>query len=113
MRALVKSRAERGLWLEHVPEPKPGINDVLIRVLMTGICGTDLHIFHGYANSEGRKKEEHLIDYLKKKGALPYRDIYRALNMSSKELMDSAKPLAQAGVICFRKIGTKDGITLL
>jgi len=70
-------------------------------------------IFHGYANSEGRKKEEHLIDYLKKKGALPYRDIYRALNMSSKELMDIAKPLAQAGVICFRKIGTKDGITLL
>ena len=70
-------------------------------------------IFHGYANSEGRKKEERLIDYLKKKGALPYRDIYRALNMSSKELMDIAKPLAQAGVICFRKIGTKDGITLL
>ena len=45
MRALVKSKAERGLWLEQVPEPKPGINDVLIRVLMTGICGTDLHIY--------------------------------------------------------------------
>lgn len=45
MRALVKSKAERGLWLEDVPEPKPGINDVLIRVLMTGICGTDLHIY--------------------------------------------------------------------
>jgi threonine 3-dehydrogenase len=45
MKALVKSRAERGLWLTDVPEPKPGINDVLIRVHRTGICGTDLHIY--------------------------------------------------------------------
>jgi len=45
MKALVKSRAERGLWLENVPEPEPGINDVKIRVLATGICGTDLHIY--------------------------------------------------------------------
>ena len=45
MKALVKSRAEQGLWLEDVPAPQPGINDVLIRVLMTGICGTDLHIY--------------------------------------------------------------------
>jgi len=45
MKALVKSRAEKGLWLEDVPAPKPGINDVLVRVLMTGICGTDLHIY--------------------------------------------------------------------
>ncbi len=45
MRALVKSRAERGLWLEDVPEPEIGINDVKIRVLQTGICGTDLHIY--------------------------------------------------------------------
>jgi threonine 3-dehydrogenase len=45
MKALVKSRAERGLWLEDVPPPQPGINDVLIRVLITGICGTDLHIY--------------------------------------------------------------------
>ena len=44
MKALVKSRAERGLWMEDVPVPEPGINDVLVRVLMTGICGTDLHI---------------------------------------------------------------------
>jgi threonine 3-dehydrogenase len=46
MKALVKSRAERGLWLEEVPEPKIGINDVLIRVHRTGICGTDLHIYN-------------------------------------------------------------------
>lgn len=45
MRALVKSKAEPGLWVEDVPAPKPGVNDVLIRVLMTGICGTDLHIY--------------------------------------------------------------------
>ncbi len=45
MKALVKSQATPGLWLEDVPEPEPGINDVKIRVLYTGICGTDLHIF--------------------------------------------------------------------
>src|ERR1043166_293211 len=44
MKALVKSRAEPGLWLTDVPEPTIGINDVLIRVNRTGICGTDLHI---------------------------------------------------------------------
>jgi threonine 3-dehydrogenase len=45
MRALVKARAERGLWLQDVPEPEYGINDVLIRVRRTGICGTDVHIY--------------------------------------------------------------------
>ncbi len=45
VKALVKSRAEPGLWLEEVPVPAVGPDDVLIRVLRTGICGTDLHIF--------------------------------------------------------------------
>src|SRR6185295_15471478 len=45
MKALVKQRAEPGLWLADVPEPKAGPNDVLIRVDRTGICGTDLHIW--------------------------------------------------------------------
>jgi threonine 3-dehydrogenase len=45
MKALVKSKAETGLWLADVPEPTLGINDVLIRVDRTGICGTDLHIY--------------------------------------------------------------------
>jgi threonine 3-dehydrogenase len=45
MKALVKSRSERGLWLEDIPEPTIGINDVLIRVQKTGICGTDVHIY--------------------------------------------------------------------
>lgn len=44
MKALVKAHAEPGLWLQDVPEPAIGINDVLIRVRKTGICGTDLHI---------------------------------------------------------------------
>jgi threonine 3-dehydrogenase len=46
MKALVKAKAERGLWLQDVPEPAIGINDVLIRVHRTGICGTDLHIYN-------------------------------------------------------------------
>jgi threonine 3-dehydrogenase len=45
LKALVKALAEPGLWLQDVPEPTIGINDVLIRVLRTGICGTDVHIF--------------------------------------------------------------------
>jgi threonine 3-dehydrogenase len=44
MRALVKDQAAPGLALLDVPEPEVGINDVLIRVLKTGICGTDVHI---------------------------------------------------------------------
>lgn len=40
MNALVKSRAERGLWLEEIAVPQIGINDVLVRVCYTGICGT-------------------------------------------------------------------------
>jgi threonine 3-dehydrogenase len=44
MKALVKREARPGLWLEEVPVPKIGFNDVLIRIDRTGICGTDLHI---------------------------------------------------------------------
>jgi len=46
MKALVKAKSEPGLWLQDVPDPKCGINDVLIRVDRTGICGTDLHIYN-------------------------------------------------------------------
>jgi threonine 3-dehydrogenase len=45
MKALVKARAEPGLVLEDVPVPAVGRDDVLIRVLRTGVCGTDLHIY--------------------------------------------------------------------
>jgi threonine 3-dehydrogenase len=44
MKALVKERAEPGLWLRDVEVPEVGPDDVLIRVARTGICGTDLHI---------------------------------------------------------------------
>jgi threonine 3-dehydrogenase len=47
MRALVKADPSPGLWLQEVPEPVTGDDEVLIRVLRTGICGTDLHI-HGW-----------------------------------------------------------------
>ena len=45
MKALVKSKSERGLWMQDVPRPKVGHNDVLIKVGHTAICGTDIHIF--------------------------------------------------------------------
>jgi threonine 3-dehydrogenase len=45
MKAIVKAKTEPGLWLQDVPEPEIGINDVLIRVDRTAICGTDLHIW--------------------------------------------------------------------
>lgn len=46
MNALVKKYAKPGLWLEKVPIPEPGINDVLIKVKKTAICGTDIHIYN-------------------------------------------------------------------
>src|SRR5712671_5871735 len=46
MPALVKRERKEGLWLEEVPRPEFGINDVLIQVLRTGICGTDVHIYN-------------------------------------------------------------------
>lgn len=45
MKALVKKRPEKGIWVEEVPVPRIGINDVLIKVKKTAICGTDLHIY--------------------------------------------------------------------
>jgi threonine 3-dehydrogenase len=45
MKAIVKSKREQGLWLEDIEAPRPGINDVLIRVKRAGICGTDVHIY--------------------------------------------------------------------
>ena len=44
MRALVKSRPEPGIWMEDIPVPGIGPNDVLIKIKKTSICGTDLHI---------------------------------------------------------------------
>ena len=46
MKALVKARAEPGIWMEDVPEPAVGHNDVLIKVHRSAICGTDMHIYN-------------------------------------------------------------------
>lgn len=46
MKALVKAKKEQGLWLEEVPLPVPGKNEVLIKISRTSICGTDVHIFN-------------------------------------------------------------------
>ena len=46
MKALVKSKSEQGLWMEEVPIPEVGINDVLIKIQKTAICGTDVHIWN-------------------------------------------------------------------
>ena len=45
MKALVKLRPEKGIWMEEIPVPEIGINDVLIKIKKTAICGTDLHIY--------------------------------------------------------------------
>jgi threonine 3-dehydrogenase len=52
MRALVKAKKEVGLWMEDVPRPHVGPNDVLIKVKKTGICGTDIHIYNWDAWSQ-------------------------------------------------------------
>ncbi len=46
MKALVKKFSEPGLWLDEVPVPEVGINDVLIKIHKTSICGTDIHIYN-------------------------------------------------------------------
>src|SRR5256885_1200290 len=46
MKALVKQQAAPGIWLEDIPEPKVGPNDVLIEIAKTAICGTDMHIYN-------------------------------------------------------------------
>ena len=46
MKALVKRHSKQGLWLEDAPDPKIGINDVLIKIARTAICGTDMHIYN-------------------------------------------------------------------
>lgn len=46
MQAIVKKYARPGLWIDEVSEPQVGINDVLIRVLKSSICGTDVHIYN-------------------------------------------------------------------
>ena len=46
MKALVKAQPVEGIWMEDVPEPEIGPNDLLIRIRKTAICGTDIHIYN-------------------------------------------------------------------
>ncbi|MFH1969896.1 MAG: L-threonine 3-dehydrogenase [Verrucomicrobiota bacterium] len=52
MKAIVKKKAEQGLWIDEVPIPSVGINDVLIKIKKTAICGTDVHIYNWDAWSQ-------------------------------------------------------------
>ena len=52
MRALVKSKPEPGIWMDRVPFPRIGHNDVLIKIVKTAICGTDIHIYNWDAWSQ-------------------------------------------------------------
>ena len=46
MKALVKARPEKGIWMQDQPVPEIGPDDVLVKVHKTGICGTDVHIYN-------------------------------------------------------------------
>ena len=45
MKSLVKAKREPGIWLQDVSKPECGVNDVLIKIGKTAICGTDIHIY--------------------------------------------------------------------
>ena len=74
MKALVKAKPEKGLWMEQKPIPEPGLNDVIIRVKKSAICGTDLHIYEWDAWSQRTIKTPMTIGheymgYIEKMGA--------------------------------------------
>ena len=52
MKAIVKKKPEPGLWIDEVPVPEIGINDVLVKIMKTAICGTDVHIYNWDAWSQ-------------------------------------------------------------
>ena len=62
VKALAKLKAEPGIWMEEIPEPRVGPNDVLIKIRKTSICGTDVHLWSGTYDRD-------LDDIFKVKGA--------------------------------------------
>jgi threonine 3-dehydrogenase len=46
MKALAKLKAQPGIWMTHIDKPEPGVNELLIKIKRTAICGTDMHIYH-------------------------------------------------------------------
>ena len=63
MKALVKSSPEKGIWMEDVPVPEIGVNDVLIKIKKTAICGTDLHIYKWDAWSQKNVKTPMIVGH--------------------------------------------------
>ena len=59
MKALVKKKPEPGVWLEEVPAPDVGPDDVLIRIYKTAICGTDVHIYNWNAWAQKNHTDPH------------------------------------------------------
>ena len=62
MKALVKAKAEPGLWLQDVPMPQIGINDVLIQIEKAAICGTDVHIYKWDAWAQKTIPNQDIVD---------------------------------------------------
>ena len=74
MKALVKARQEKGIWMQETPVPEPGLNDVIIKVKKSAICGTDLHIYQWDEWSQRTIKTPMIIGheymgYIVRKGA--------------------------------------------
>jgi len=63
MKALVKLHPEKGIWMENVPIPSIGINEVLVKIKKTAICGTDLHIYKWDEWSQGTIKTPMIIGH--------------------------------------------------
>jgi threonine 3-dehydrogenase len=63
MKALVKAYPEKGLWMQEVPVPEPGLNDVIIKVKKSAICGTDLHIYNWDAWSQKTIKTPMIVGH--------------------------------------------------
>jgi hypothetical protein len=70
-------------------------------------------VFRNFNSTDSKKREDKLIDYLKKKGPMTPREIYKNLNMSAEELVRVSKPLIQMGLVNNCKIGKKDGLMLV
>ena len=90
MKALVKSQAAPGLWLEDVPQPQPGPGEVLIRVLRTGICGTDLHIDAWNEWAQATIKQAAQTKPAKSAPAAAAHKVAIQVNQNDKAVMDLA-----------------------
>ena len=63
MKALVKRYAKPGIWMEDVPTPEMGVNDVIIKVTKAAICGTDLHMYKWDEWSQAHCKPPYIMGH--------------------------------------------------